>query len=50
MGWKEPVYVAKVESIKKSCGAGHEVGDTFEINTHKTGGSAAGATTICSPL
>jgi uncharacterized repeat protein (TIGR04076 family) len=38
MGWKEPVYVAKVESIKESCGAGHEVGDTFEINTHKTGG------------
>jgi len=38
MGWKEPVYVAKVESIKKSCSAGHEVGDEFELNTHKTGG------------
>lgn len=38
MGWKEPVYVAKVESIKRSCSADHEVGDEFELNTHKTGG------------
>jgi uncharacterized repeat protein (TIGR04076 family) len=38
MGWKEPVYEAKVVSIKKSCSAGHEVGDVFEVNTHKTGG------------
>lgn len=38
MGWKEPVYVAKVESIKRGCSAGHEVGDEFELNTHKTGG------------
>jgi len=38
MGWKEPVFVAKVESIEKNCSAGHEVGDTFQINTHETGG------------
>jgi hypothetical protein len=38
MGWKEPLYAAKVESIKNSCSAGHVVGDEFEINTHKTGG------------
>lgn len=35
---KEPIYLAKVESILKSCSAGHKVGDEFEINTHKTGG------------
>jgi uncharacterized repeat protein (TIGR04076 family) len=34
----EPVYVAEVVSVKKSCSAGHKVGDRFEINTHKTGG------------
>ena len=38
LGWKEPVFEAKVESIEKNCSAGHEVGDFFEINTHKTGG------------
>ena len=38
MAWKEPVFVAKVESIKKNCSAGHKVGDTFQINTHETGG------------
>lgn len=38
MAWKEPVYVAKVKSVKGTCSAGHKVGDTFEINTHKTGG------------
>ncbi len=38
MAWKEPVYEARVVSIEKSCSAGHEVGDAFEINTHKTGG------------
>jgi uncharacterized repeat protein (TIGR04076 family) len=35
---EEPVYEAEVVSILKSCSAGHEVGDRFEINTHKTGG------------
>ena len=38
MGWKEPVYEATVESIERSCSAGHKVGDFFEINTHETGG------------
>ena len=38
MAWKEPVFDAKVESIKKNCSAGHKVGDTFQINTHETGG------------
>ena len=38
MAWKEPMFVAKVESMKGTCSAGHKVGDTFEINTHKTGG------------
>ncbi|MFQ5820541.1 MAG: TIGR04076 family protein [Candidatus Heimdallarchaeota archaeon] len=38
MTWKEPVFKAKIVSIKKNCSAGHKVGDTFEINTHKTGG------------
>jgi len=38
MSWKEPVFIAKVESIKRHCSAGHEVGETFEINTHRTGG------------
>jgi hypothetical protein len=37
MAWKEPVFVAKVESIKKNCSAGHKVGATFQINTHETG-------------
>jgi len=36
--WVEPIFIAKVESIKGSCSAGHKVGDVFEINTHKTGG------------
>jgi uncharacterized repeat protein (TIGR04076 family) len=35
---EEPVYEAEVVSILKSCSAGHEVGDKFLINTHKTGG------------
>jgi len=38
MSWKEPVYEATVESIERSCSAGHKVGDVFEINTHETGG------------
>ncbi|MFX0200070.1 MAG: TIGR04076 family protein [Candidatus Hodarchaeota archaeon] len=38
MSWKEPVFKAKIESIKRNCSAGHKVSDTFEINTHKTGG------------
>ena len=38
MSWTEPIFIAKVTSKKGPCGAGHEVGDTFEINTHKTGG------------
>ena len=29
MGWKEPVYEATVESIERSCSAGHKVGDVF---------------------
>jgi len=33
---EEPVYLAKVVSIEKSCSAGHKVGDEFAINTHKT--------------
>jgi uncharacterized repeat protein (TIGR04076 family) len=35
---EEPVYEAEVVSVLKSCSAGHEVGDKFLINTHKTGG------------
>ncbi len=38
MSWKEPVYIAKVVGQKGRCGAGHKVGDTFELNTHKTSG------------
>jgi len=38
MGWEEPVFEAKVESVLKNCSAGHDVGDFFEINTHKTDG------------
>ena len=35
---EEPVYVAEVLSVKGKCSAGHNAGDRFEINTHKTGG------------
>jgi uncharacterized repeat protein (TIGR04076 family) len=35
---EEPVYVAEVTSVAKECCAGHNGGDKFEINTHKTGG------------
>jgi uncharacterized repeat protein (TIGR04076 family) len=38
MAWKEPVFVATVESMKQTCSAGHKVGDTFQINKRKTGG------------
>jgi uncharacterized repeat protein (TIGR04076 family) len=38
MSEKEPIYVAEVTSVAKSCGAGHRVGDKFEVNTHLTGG------------
>ncbi len=38
MSWEEPVFEAKVESVLKNCSAGHDVGDVFEINTHKTDG------------
>ena len=30
--------VAKIISIKGECGAGHQVGDTFEISCHNPGG------------
>lgn len=38
MSWRNIVYLATVMSSKGICHAGHEVGDTFELNTHKTGG------------
>ncbi|MFQ6074834.1 MAG: TIGR04076 family protein [Candidatus Bathyarchaeia archaeon] len=38
MAWEEPIFIATVVSQKGRCGAGHRVGDAFEINTHKTGG------------
>ena len=34
----EPVYVAEVVSKKGFCYAGHQIGDSFEVNGHKTGG------------
>jgi len=37
MSWREIRYIAQVVSKKGTCHAGHEVGDRFEINTHKTG-------------
>ncbi len=38
MSFEEPVYVAEVVSVARSCGAGHKVGDKFEVNTHMTEG------------
>jgi len=38
VSWNEPIFKARVESIKGNCSAGHKVGDVFEINTHITGG------------
>jgi uncharacterized repeat protein (TIGR04076 family) len=35
---EEPVYIAEVTHVGKTCSAGHKVGDKFEVNTHKTGG------------
>ena len=38
MSSKGLMFIAKVVEKKGPCGAGHEVGDTFEINRLKTGG------------
>ena len=45
MSSKELIFIAKVVDKKGLCGAGHEVGDTFEINRLKTGGICG----ICYP-
>lgn len=38
MSWRDVEFVAKVISVKGLCAAGHNIGDEFVINTHKTGG------------
>ena len=38
MSWRDVEFVAKVISVKGLCAAGHNIGNEFVINTHKTGG------------
>jgi uncharacterized repeat protein (TIGR04076 family) len=38
LSWRDVEFIAKVVSVKGLCAAGHNVGDEFVINTHKTGG------------
>lgn len=38
MSWRAVEFVAKVISAKGLCAAGHNEGDEFVINLHKTGG------------